>query len=141
MPGSEQERVIARREYIVLGLLVIVFLGALLPSLLHSRRERRDGIRRSELVAFKQLMEQKNNELGYYPTEFDATPHQFIVTEQNEEQALEWYLRAQLENTPQPTAAFDLERNVYFRIVHEGGLVFYDICGGTSTCGAPPRQE
>ncbi len=55
--------------------------------------------------------------------------------------ATAWTVRTQLERRQDPRAAFDAEENhnFYTRVVRNGPATFYDICGGTLTCGAPPR--
>ena len=120
-----------------LAVLLLVFLS---PSLLYVRQERRDGIRRTELRQFKQLMEERNNELGYYPIELNAAPHEFVVTDSEGEQAEGWYLRAWLENPAEPEVGFDEEYNVYYRIGREGEKTYYDICGGLERCGAKEHE-
>lgn len=120
-----------------MAVLVVLLLGLTVPSLLHARREQRDGIRRDELAGLKRELEKKNNELGYYPIEFDASPHRYVVTEAHGDKAIAWYLRAELENFADSTSGFDEERdrNYYYRISNEDEKTFYDVCGGTLTCG------
>lgn len=135
----------ARKELSALVALGVLFVILLLPALLHARQETRDGIRRDELAAFKQVLERENNDTGSYPLEFNASPHKYVVDRQDEGGALEWRLRAQLENNPRPTAGFDYEagRNYYYRIVREDGFTYYEVCGGESTCGLaekPPAE-
>lgn len=127
-------------EWGVVGGLIVVLLVFLVPALLHARAERRDGIRRQEVRQFKQLMEERNNELGFYPYELDASPHVFVVTEGEGQQADGWYLRAELENQAEPTAGFDEEYNVYYRVVREDEKTYYDICGGTLRCGVEDHE-
>jgi type II secretory pathway pseudopilin PulG len=131
---------VAKREYLVLVVLVVILLASLYPALMHMRREARDGIRRNELVALKRQMEQHNNELGHYPTQFDAVPHRYVVLEQDGDKAVAWYIRAELENAPQPTAGFNEEHNVFYQVVRGGDRTFYDICGGEYQCGVT-REE
>ena len=126
---------LAKKEYIVLGLVFFVFLGLLYPALLSSRREVRDGIRRNELVQFKVLLEQYFNEHDQYPLEFNADPHKYVVTRVKDDESVAWYLRARLENDGEASSGFDLEHNVFFRVVVDDGFTFYDICGGESKCG------
>ena len=132
---------IATWEYLVVGLLVGILLLALIPAVVYARREQRDGIGRNEVIQLKYALERYNNEHGKYPLTFEVGPHQYVVEESDGSQAISWYLRAQLENPGVPTAAFDYEHNVYYRVVRQGDLIFYDICGGISRCGAPPHQE
>lgn len=119
----------------VLGLLVVLLLGLSIPSLLHARKERRDGIRRTELLEFKRMLEEANNELGYYPAGFVASPHLYIAVEGDGDAATSWYLRAELENKAEEAHGFDEEYNVFYRIVRDGEKTYYDICGGESECG------
>jgi len=126
---------LAKKEYMVLGILCLIFLAMLFPALQSSRREVRDGIRRNELVQFKVLLEQYFNEYNEYPLEFDASPHEYVVTEVDGDEAMAWYLRAKLENGGEAGSGFDLEHNVFYRVFIDDGLTFYDICGGGSECG------
>lgn len=127
----------ARKEGIVLGILIAVLLVSIFPSALYARRERRDGIRRDEVAAFKRQLEDFNNKHNRYPVTLSASPHQYVVVEQAGDAATAWYLRAELENKVPETADKDLEaeRNYYYRVVHDNGHVYYDVCGGTLTCG------
>ena len=133
---------IARKELTVLVLVVLCFVLLLMPALLHARRERRDGVRREALAALKTELEQYNNKTGTYPLTFDAGEYQYVVTEQAKEAATSWHLRTKLENNPQPTTGFDEEagRNYYYRVVKEDKGTWYEICGGTATCGADKRK-
>jgi len=135
--------VTARREYMVLIILLIIFLGFLYPSLRYARREARDGIRRDEVAQTKQELEQYFNKHEAYPFEFDASPHVYVVDEQNVVGATAWHIRAQLENRADDASGFDEEagRNYYWRTGNADRAIYYDVCGGTATCGAPPRQE
>lgn len=131
----------ASLEYFTVTLLVAVCLGLLFSSLLTSRREVRDGIRRTEIIQFKSVLERYFNDHGFYPLEFNATPHRYVVLADDGEQALAWYLRAQLENKGVEDRGFDLEHNIFWRVVYEHGSLFYDVCGGEATCGVDHQDE
>jgi len=126
---------IRKREYIGLIVLVLLFSGLLLPALQQARREKRDGIRREEARNIKTAVEMYFNEYDFYPLEFNAGGHEYVVLKQAGQGASEFYIRAELENSGETAAGFDEEYNIYFRIVNEGGKTFYDICGGELRCG------
>lgn len=67
--------------------------------------------------------------------------YQYCVTAVDNQGATAWYLRTRLERLRKPTDGFDVEadHNYYYRVVREGSVTFFDICGGTLTCGAPPK--
>lgn len=135
-------RQIAKIEIFVFTVLILLFIGFLVPSLQYARRERQDGVRRDEIALLKQSLEQKNNEVGYYPIEFDASPYTYIVEQADAKAAIAWYLRTELENPSEEVNGFDEEggRNYYFRVVKEEGKTYYDVCGGTFTCGVDERN-
>jgi hypothetical protein len=62
----------ARREYLVLGLVLIIFFIALIPSLLTSRAQVRDGLRRQDITYLKRSLEQFYNQHTYYPSLADT---------------------------------------------------------------------
>lgn len=128
---------IAQREAFVLLAALIIFMGLLYPALLHARREARDGIRRNEVAAFKKLLEQYYNEHETYPLKFSAAPHEYIVTSSTSIGVTAWYLRAQLENSHGSQAGHDEDegRKYDFRLIREGESTYYEVCGGTPTCG------
>lgn len=124
------------REMTIIGMLLIVLGISLLPSLAYARRERRDGMRRLELAELKHQLEIYNNEHKMYPLQFQTGPHQYVVTDSDDEQALGWYVRAKLENDRVPEAGFDNEggRTYSFRIIRQRDITWYDICGGNFEC-------
>jgi type II secretory pathway pseudopilin PulG len=128
-------KAIGKWEWGIVVLAIILMLLALIPSLQYARREVRDGMRRNELLAFKRELEQYFNKQENYPVEYDASPHEYVVLEDYEGGATHWYLRAELENRRMPTAGFDEEYNVFFRVLHQDQKTFYDICGGELRCG------
>ena len=134
---------IAKRELSVLLILVVVFFSLLFPALRFARRETRDGIRRDEIAAFKQVLEQYYNKHEVYPLEFDASPHEYVVVEQTVKGATVWYLRARLENQAMAAESFDAEsgRNYYYRLINQDGYTFYDVCGGSATCALAEVRE
>lgn len=132
---------IAKREAGVVLLLVVILVVGLYPAVKYARQERRDGARRGEVVELKRALEMYFNEHEQYPLEFEVGAHDYKVVETDGQQALAWYVRAELENNAKPRADFDEEYNIYFRVVNEGGGTFYDVCGGISTCGAERRPE
>lgn len=125
-----------RRELCAFAALVMVFVLALVPALFHARREARDGIRRAAMVQLKRELEGYYNKHERYPLTFDAKGYQYVVTKSDGTQAVSWYVRAELENRTDPVAVFDFEHNVYYRVVNDRGKTYYDVCGGTSRCGA-----
>lgn len=128
---------IQRREALVFLVGVVIFLALLFPALMYARRETRDGIRRNEIAAFKQVLEQYYNTHETYPRVFDASPHEYVVSEADGAGAKSWYLRAQLENKHTAEAGYDEDegRKYNFRLVQEGSVTFYEVCGGTPECG------
>jgi hypothetical protein len=131
---------VAKKEYIVLVCLALVLLATTLPALQYARREKRDGMRRDALVAMKRKLEEANNKLGYYPANFSAAPDTFVATSTKGKEALGWYLEVKLENNNRPTSGFDYEgdHNFYYRIQKRPDGTYYQICGGTNTCGVKP---
>ncbi len=123
------------------GLLLLVLLLAILPSLHYARREMRDGIRRDALAALKNDLEQYNNKHNVYPFTFVTGTSTYVVTEKDDKGAVAWYLRTALENSHPAGSGIDQEagHNFYYRIVQAGDKTYYDICGGTSTCGNAPK--
>ncbi len=127
---------IAQREGLIIGGTVVVFLALLFPALLYARREARDGIRRNEIAAFKQVLEQHYNKYEAYPLEFNAHPHEYVVIEKAGTEAASWYLRAELENPHTTSAGHDEDegRKYDYRLIHTEGRTYYEVCGGTPTC-------
>lgn len=124
----------ARKEIVVVVLLVIILLAGVLVAGLQARREVRDGIRRAELRNIKHELEMYFNEHESYPLLFNDAVHEYVVVEQAGGEATGWYVRGELENKAEPTAGFDLEYNIDYRIVTEGERTFYDLCGGNYKC-------
>lgn len=124
----------ARKEIVVVGLLAVVLLAGVSVAGWHARREARDGVRRAEVRNIKHELEMYFNEHETYPLIFDDAVHEYVVVEQDEKGAIGWYVRGELENKAEPTAGFDLEYNVGYRVVTEGGRTFYDLCGGNYKC-------
>ncbi len=118
----------------VVGVLVVVLLVGVFFASLQARREVRDGVRRAELRNIKHELEMYFNKHETYPLRFDDATHEYVVVEQDEEGAVGWYARAELENKAEPAAGFDLEYNIGYRVVIEGGRTFYDLCGGNYKC-------
>lgn len=133
----------ARREIIVLILALTLFLSLLYPAVMHARREARDGMRRDEVAAFKQVLEQYYNKHETYPLEFDAAPHQYVVTDSTAAGATAWYLRAKLENQQETKTGYDgdVGRQYDWRLIQEGETTYYDVCGGTPTCDLDDRRK
>lgn len=124
-------------ELVVVGVVCVVFVALLVPALRSARREARDGMRRADVLEVKHELEDYFNQYERYPLEFDAGPYQYVVTRAEGNAARAWYIRAQLENSAAPEAAFDLEYNIYYRVVRDGAVTYYDICGGELHCGVP----
>jgi type II secretory pathway pseudopilin PulG len=124
----------ARKEILVVVVLIIILLVGVFFATLHARREVRDGVRRTEVRNIKHTLEMYFNEHETYPLSFNDAVHEYVVVEQDEKGATGWYVRAELENKAEPTSAFDLEYNIEYRIILEGGRTFYDLCGGNLKC-------
>lgn len=131
---------IARWEYKFLIIVTLLFVLSLLPALHFQQQERRDGIRRAEVISHKKTLEQYFNVHAAYPLEFNASPHQYVVEEVHDGSAIRWYLRAELENMHPETQGFDEEYNVYYRFVRDDVHTFYDVCGAESHCGVTRTQ-
>lgn len=125
---------IAKMEYLTLALLVVALLSGVAYAANIARAERRDGQRRDDIRGIKTYLERYYNRYGYYPLAHDFNTYQYVVLETSGNNATSWYIRGQLERHPQPTAAFDFENNIYYRVTPEG---FYDICGSDFHCGLP----
>ena len=137
---------LAKREVSVVIIAVIVLLILLIPAVQYSRQEVRDGIRRDEVAAGKRVLEDYFNEHGAYPLVFDAAPHEYVVVVSEGGAALEWFIRAQLENTAPPESGYnpEEERNFHYRVVNDRGQTYYEVCGGSVRCdlrGAGARGE
>ena len=129
-------------ELLVLASGVIIFLVMLFPALQHARRDARDGQRREAALEAKRELEDMYNRQESYPLVHDpAGDVSYAVTEMGENEALGWYVRIPLEHFPEQASGFDLEYNVFWRVVRDGAAAFYDICGGTDTCGADKQQR
>lgn len=127
---------LAKYEVWGLAAAAIIFLLLLIPAMQHSRAEARDGIRRQEIADRKIELEQYFNAHEAYPLEFDASPHEYVVAEQDEVGATRWYLRAVLENSAATKADYDAEsgRNYHYRVQQVGDNTVYDVCGGGPDC-------
>jgi len=132
---------LTRREYFVLGAVILIFVSFLIPGLLYARREARDGLRRGEIAAFKNVLEQYYNQHGTYPLEFNAAPHRYVVVSRDAAGVTAWYLQAQLENAAPSHEGRNEEEGATFdyRVVREGGLTLYEVCGGTPDCSLQRR--
>lgn len=126
----------AKKEYLVLALCVIILLGLLLPSLMHARREYRDGGEKENIARLKRQLEDINNKQGYYPLMLSVAPYEYHVTKSEGEAALEWYIRGVLENYHENSSAYDAEEghNFWYRYINEGNGTYYEICGGGPSC-------
>ena len=125
---------IAKREYMTGFVVIVVFVGLLLPSLRTSRREVRDGARRTAVLVMKGEIERYFNMHDQYPMEYETVNISYVVTERDGRAARAWYLRTELENEAQSANGFDLEHNVFWRVTKLGDRTFYDVCGGESEC-------
>ncbi len=127
---------LAKKEAFIIGLIVVLFILLFIPALLHSRAEKRDGIRRDEIAERKTDLELYFNDHDAYPLEFDASPHHYVVTERDQSGATHWFLRAVLENPADTGAHYDAEsgRNYYYRVQQVDGQTVYDVCGGGPDC-------
>ena len=127
---------LAKREAIIIILIIVVFSLFLYPSLRYARRETRDGIRRQEIADTKHQLEMYFNKHNSYPLMFNASPHKYVVTSTSDDMATGWYLRAQMENNHQTGSDFDhdLGRQYFYRYLNEDKLTYYDVCGGQLDC-------
>ncbi len=132
----------AKREYWVLALCAIVLLATIIPSLLHARREYRDGIERENVAGVKRQLEDFNNKKGYYPLEFSAAPYEYHVTKSEKGQAIEWYVRGVLENPHKISSEYDAEEghNFWYRYIEKDDKTYYEICGGGPSCDITSTQ-
>jgi len=124
----------AQKEFLLIGLTLLIFIILLIPALKFARADWRDSIRRAELINLKIKLEQYNNKKGFYPIVYDASPHQYLVINKNGDGASKWFLRAEMENKSKEQQGFDLENNVYFRYLSQNKKNYYDICGGDYKC-------
>ena len=126
----------ARNEILAIVALLIVYACLLLPALKYERREVRDGIRRDEIAAFKRQLEQHFNVHNTYPLEFNASPHEYVATREEEDGAKSFFLRAKLENAAENEEGYDAEagRNYNYRVINKDGETYYEVCGGTPSC-------
>ncbi|MFH1353993.1 MAG: hypothetical protein ABIH36_01775 [bacterium] len=124
---------IAQREYLTLAILLIVFIAFLVPSLLTTRAEVRDGLRKQEITRLKRSLEDYYNIHESYPLTFDASPYRYVVTGQDESGATGYYLEAQFEVEQKNQAAFDEDesRKFHYRILHQENKILYRVCGGS----------
>jgi len=127
---------LAKREALVLIILIAIFVVLLIPSLQHARRETRDGLRRHEIADIKHQIEMYFNEHESYPLKYDASPHEYVTTETNDDVATGWYLRARLENEHKTGSDFDHEpgRQYYYRYVNSNDHTYFEVCGGIAKC-------
>lgn len=127
---------ISKREYLVIGLCVLLLLLAVLPSLQYARREYRDGLRREELAAVKRQLEDIYNKKNAYPVDFSLPVHRYFVTSREEDRANAWYIQASMENPHETSSGYDAEEghNFYYRYMQQAGQTFYEICGGDLSC-------
>jgi hypothetical protein len=130
-----------RELAIVLGIFT-VFILFLVPALIYSRRAERDQVRIQELIEHKIDLEIYFNKYDSYPLQLDVFPHEYVVIKETNNDATAWYLRTQLENRLPLKAGFNdtSGHNHYFRIIEDGTMTFYDICGGTFICGVVPEK-
>lgn len=126
----------AKREYLVLGVCAFLLIILIIPSLLHARRETRDGIQREAIAQAKRNLEDVNNKLGYYPVSFSAAPFTYYVTIKEGNKALGWYIAGPIENSQKLGSFYDAEEghNFFYRYVQENGKTVYEICGGNLQC-------
>lgn len=126
---------IAKREYFVLAVLVIIFIAALIPALLTTRAEVRDGLRKQDITRLKRSLEDFYNIHKYYPMTYEATPYSYHVTSQEESGATGYFLEAQFEVEQKDQTTFDEDesRKFHYRILHQENKILYRVCGGTET--------
>lgn len=129
----------SKKEFGVLAISAIILLIAIFPSLQHARREYRDGQVREHTAHLKRILEDANNKLGYYPitvTKLAIEPNEYVITKQEGNKAIEWYVRGFVENYHAPSMKYDAEEghNFWYRYGQLDGKTYYDICGGTPEC-------
>ncbi|MBI4022144.1 MAG: hypothetical protein HY372_02210 [Candidatus Andersenbacteria bacterium] len=148
---------VAQREYLVLAILALIFVVALIPSLLTSRALVRDGLRKQDITYLKRSLENYYNQRNIYPpipvdcittgqpaawTFVTALPHdireqpgfvyRYCATSATPLGTTGYFLEAQFESYAPDTRAFDEDeqRKFHFRILHEDGKTLYRVCGG-----------
>lgn len=126
---------VAGREYLVLTFLLLIFVVLLIPSLLTTRAEIRDGLRKQDIATLKHNAEMYFNEHNIYPTSLDASPYRYVVTKTQDQAASGYYIEAELEVEQLDQTAFDEDelRKYHFRILHEDNKILYRVCGGEET--------
>jgi hypothetical protein len=117
---------------IIIFVLIVLIIGVVNGGL-HARRERRDGLVRSELRQLKTALEMYYNQYERYPLAWEGGKYQYKVVNRDGEDANGWYVSGQLENYGKPADGFDAEYNIEWRITESGK---YEVCGGTLHCTA-----
>ena len=122
----------AKHEYLVLAILAVIFIVALIPSLLTTRAEIRDGQRKQNITQHKRSLEDYYNIHEYYPMTYEATPYSYHVSSHNKLGATGYYLEAQFEVEQKDQTAFDEDesRKFHYRILNQDNKTFYRVCGG-----------
>lgn len=130
---------IAKKEYVVLLALLLIYLTFLVPALLHERTLVRDDRRKAELGTIKFGLEMYNNKYKYFPPTPDGKigctaygSYTYCVTSLDNKHASGFYLQAQLESRQPEARGFDEDeqRKYDFRVLHQGMTTLYRVCGG-----------
>ena len=121
---------VAGWEYLVISIALLMLAVGIIYSGAYARRENRDGQVREDLRKLKTSLEMYYNKYATYPLQWDTGQYEYVVTS-SEAGAAGWYVSGLLENAPDPTAGFDEEYNIDWRVTNEGN---YEICGGTARC-------
>ena len=129
--SKEVDSKIAKREFIVIILALLVLIIGTVYGGAYARRERRDGQTRETLRQLKTALEMYYNEHEQYPLEWDGGKYKYTVTNREGDVATGWYVSGNLENAPFPTGGSDEEYNIDWRVTKRGR---YEICGGIKQC-------
>jgi len=131
MEKEEAEKLVSKREAaVIIGAMLILILG-LINAGAYARKDRRDGQVKQDLRDLKTVVEMYYNQQIKYPLVWDGGKYKYIVTTSDREGATGWYVSGPLENMSEPTAGFDEEYNIDWRVTAEGN---YEICGGVEKC-------
>lgn len=129
----------AKKEYIAIGALLIIYLAFLIPALVHERTLVRDDLRKADLGTIKFGLEMYYNKHTYFPPTPDGKigctnygGYRYCVTSLENKHASGFYLQAQLESRQPEARGFDEDehRKYDFRVLREGTATLYRVCGG-----------
>ena len=90
--SKEVDSKIAKREFIVIILALLVLIIGTVYGGAYARRERRDGQTRETLRQLKTALEMYYNEHEQYPLEWDGGKYKYTVTNREGDVATGWYV-------------------------------------------------